>query len=66
VVTSKWIYNIKHATDGNIEMYKVRFLARGLSHQEEDYYDDTLSLVARRSVHRVATRYMRRIIISAY
>ena len=28
VVTSKWIYKIKHATDDNIEKYKARFVAR--------------------------------------
>ena len=31
VVTSKWIYKIKHAADGSIEKYKVRFVARGFS-----------------------------------
>jgi hypothetical protein len=31
VVTSKWIYKIKHAADDNIEKYKVRFMARGFS-----------------------------------
>ena len=31
VVTSKWIYKIKHATDGSIEKYKARFVARGFS-----------------------------------
>ena len=31
VVTSKWIYNIKHAADGSIEKYKARFAARGFS-----------------------------------
>jgi hypothetical protein len=31
VVTSKWIYKIKHATDGSVEKYKVRFVARGFS-----------------------------------
>ena len=25
VVTSKWIYKIKHAVDGSIEKYKERF-----------------------------------------
>ena len=28
VVSSKWIYKIKHAVDGSIEKYKARFVAR--------------------------------------
>ena len=31
VVTSKWIDKIKHATNGSIEKYKARFVARGFS-----------------------------------
>ena len=31
VVTSKWIYKIKHAVDGSIEKYKAIFVARGFS-----------------------------------
>ena len=31
VVTSKWIYKIKHAADSSIEKYKERFVARGFS-----------------------------------
>jgi hypothetical protein len=31
VVTSKWIYKINHATNGGIEKYKERFVARGFS-----------------------------------
>ena len=31
VVSSKWIYKIKHAVDDNIEKYKARFVARGFS-----------------------------------
>ena len=34
VVTSKWIYKIKHAVDGSIENYKARFVARGFSQKE--------------------------------
>jgi hypothetical protein len=30
VVTSKWIYKIKHAADGSIEKYKARYVARGV------------------------------------
>jgi hypothetical protein len=31
VVSSKWIYKMKHTTDCNIEKYKERFLAQGFS-----------------------------------
>ena len=31
VVTSKWIYNIKHVANGGIEKHKARFMARGFS-----------------------------------
>ena len=34
VVTSKWIYKIKHAIEGSIEKYKARFMARGFSQKE--------------------------------
>ena len=31
VVTSKWIYKIKHDVDGNIEKYKARLVSRRFS-----------------------------------
>jgi hypothetical protein len=31
VVSSKWLFKIKHVVDGSIEKYKVRFVARGFS-----------------------------------
>ena len=31
VITSKWLYKIKHAGDGSLEKYKDRFVARGFS-----------------------------------
>ena len=47
VVSSKWIYKIKHAADGSIEKYKARFVSRGFSQKEGIDYEETFALVAR-------------------
>jgi hypothetical protein len=47
VVTSKWVYKIKHAEDGSMDKYKERFIARGFSQKEGEDYDETFAPVAR-------------------
>jgi hypothetical protein len=47
VVTSKWLYKLKHVADGSIEKYKARFVAREFSQVEGVNYDETFALVAR-------------------
>jgi hypothetical protein len=47
VVTSKWVYKIKHAADESVDKYKEIFVSRGFSQKEGEDYDETFSLVAR-------------------
>jgi hypothetical protein len=47
VVTSKWVYKIKHAVDGSINKYKEIFMAKGFSQKEGEDYDETFSPVSR-------------------
>ena len=60
VVTSKWIYKIKHAANGSIEKYQARFVARGFSQKEGIDYEETFAPVARytsiRAIMALATK----------
>jgi hypothetical protein len=47
VVSSKWIFKIKHVVDGSIEKYKAIFAARGFYQKEGIEYEETFSHVAR-------------------
>jgi hypothetical protein len=47
LVSSRWIFKIKHATDGSIEKYRETFVACGFSQKEGIDYEETFSPIAR-------------------
>jgi hypothetical protein len=53
VVSSRWLYNIKHDTNGSIEKFKARLWREFSSQKEGMDYDETFSLVARYASIRV-------------
>ena len=46
MVTSKWVYKIKHAADRSVDKYKASFVARGFSQKEGEDYDETFALAS--------------------
>ena len=47
VVGCKWIYKIKTRSDGSIECYKARLIAKGFTQEYGIDYEDTFAPVAR-------------------
>ena len=47
MVSSKWMYKIKHTVDGSIDKYKTIFEASGFSQKEGINYEETFAPVAR-------------------
>ena len=54
VVSSNWIYKIKHVADGSVEKFKARLVARGFSQKEGVDYEETFAHVACYTSIRVA------------
>ena len=46
MVTSRWLYKLKHAAYGSVEKYKAKFVAQVFSQVESIDYDETFASVA--------------------
>jgi hypothetical protein len=45
-ITCKWVYKVKTCSDGFLERYKTRLVARGFQQEHGRDYDETFALVA--------------------
>ncbi|KAH9703475.1 retrovirus-related pol polyprotein from transposon RE1 [Citrus sinensis] len=53
VIGSKWVFRIKHNSDGTISRYKARLVAKGFHQTHVEYYTETFSPVVKASTVRI-------------
>ena len=53
VINCKWIFKLKHKSDGSIERHKARLVAKGFKQEDGLDYDETFNLVVKITIVRI-------------
>jgi len=51
-ITCKWVYKVKTCSDGSLERYKARLLARGFQQEHGRDYDETFAPLSHMTIVR--------------
>jgi hypothetical protein len=51
-ITCKWVYKVQTRSDGSLERYKARLVARGFQQEHSRDYDETFTPVAHMTIIR--------------
>ena len=52
-VSCKWVFKTNHDSEGNIERYKAKLVAKGYTQKDVIYYKETISLVYKKDSLRI-------------